>query len=76
MGLRPGATSAGPAGGPASGPADAWRTADPLVRTTSQGVALMEQYNYVEAAKVFERAVDLAPESIEARRDRKYHYFL
>jgi len=44
-----------------------WRTADPLIEKNNRGVGLMEQYKYGEAAEAFQAAVDLAPESFDAR---------
>ena len=46
---------------------DQWQAADPLVRLTNRGVALLEQYDYAKAADAFEQALKLAPESTETR---------
>ena len=46
---------------------DAWKTADPVVLATNRGVALMERYEYAPAAEVFQRALELAPGSVECR---------
>ena len=56
--------------GHAQAPADQkhpWQIADPVVSAVNRGVGLMEQYDYVEAVKAFEQAVDLVPKLIEAR---------
>ena len=48
-------------------PQDQWQAADPLVRLTNRGVALLEQYDYAKAADAFEQALKLAPESARTR---------
>ncbi len=50
-----------------AGPDHPWRTADPVVTAINRGVALMEQYEYTQAAEAFEQAVKLAPKLTEAR---------
>jgi len=52
---------------PQAGEEHAWSLADPLVRATNRGVALMEQYEYAKAVPVFEEACALAPDSSDAR---------
>ncbi len=43
------------------------KASDAFVRAINQGVALMNQYNYKDAAAVLEEAVKVAPDSVEAR---------
>ena len=44
-----------------------WELSDPMVMSMNRGVALMEQYDYAAAAAAFDTAVQIDPESLEAR---------
>ena len=46
---------------------DPWRVQDEFVRAVNQGIYLMERYEYASAAEAFGRALELSPDSIEAR---------
>lgn len=46
---------------------DVWSATDPIVRAMNRGVALMDQYDYAEAVKEFERVVAQQPNLVEAR---------
>jgi len=47
----------------------AWRLSDPFVQAINRGVALMGRYQYGSAAEAFEEALELEPDSLEARID-------
>ena len=49
------------------GASDVWLHADPLIRATNRGIALMERYEYASAVTAFEEANRLAPGSVEVR---------
>lgn len=49
--------------------AHAWRLSDPFVQAVNRGVALMGRYQYGSAAEAFEEALELEPDSLEARID-------
>jgi len=62
------AVSVSPAVGESEGKGeDPWRVSDPVVQATNRGVVLMEQYDYAGAVEAFERALGLAPDSVEGR---------
>ncbi|MEW6073732.1 MAG: FG-GAP-like repeat-containing protein [Planctomycetota bacterium] len=53
--------------GRGGGAGDPWRAADEFVRAMNRGVVMMDQYDYEAAAAALRQAVELEPESLEAR---------